>query len=327
MTRFLVRRVLLLAPMALGVATLVFLVVHLAPGDPARLLASPGMRAEDVERLRVTYGLDRPLPVQYARWIAGAARGDLGISFDKRVPVSRVIASALPNTLLLGAAALVVAFALGIGIGLVQAVRHRTALDGILSTVTLVFYSMPAFWLALLLGMVFSYLAFEWGWPIRFPASGARGMDHDLLGPWDRIVDRARHLVLPAMSLALVLMAGISRYVRAGVLEVIRQDYIRAARARGIPERTVIVRHALRNALLPVISLLGLYLPLLFTGAVLVESVFGYPGMGGVLVDAIAARDYPVIMGSTLLFAILVLVGNLVADVLYAVADPRVRYE
>ena len=327
MTRFLVRRVLFLAPMALGVATLVFVVVHLAPGDPVRMIASPRMSPEAVERLRASFGLDRPLPVQYVEWLGNVVTGDLGISLGSRRPVSEVIADALPNTLLLGGTALVLAFGMGILIGLVQAVRHRSLLDDTLSVVTLVFYSMPAFWLALLMVMVFSYLAFEGGWPIRFPVSGARSVDWDLMGPWERVVDRVRHLVLPALTLALVLMAGISRYVRASVLEVIRQDYIRAARARGLPERTVILRHALRNGLLPIISLVGLFLPILFTGAVLVEEVFAYPGMGRVLVGAIAQRDYPVILGTTLLFSLLVLVGNLIADLLYAWADPRVRYE
>lgn len=327
MTGYLVRRLLWAGVLALGIATLVFVVLHLAPGDPTQLLVTPGMRAETVAGLRERFGLDAPLPVQYARWLAALGRGDLGQSFAQGRPVSSVLAAALPNTLILSGLALVASFAGGILIGVLQAVRHRGPVDAGLSAVSLFFYSMPAFWLALMLILVFSYGADLWGWPIRFPASGLRHPDYDLMQPAAKLLDRAYHLVLPVTALSLVLMAGISRYVRASVLEVIHQDFVRTARAKGLSERTVVVRHALRNGLLPVISLLGLYLPVLFSGTVLVEDIFAYPGMGRVLVNAIGARDYPVILASGLLFSGMVLIGSLVADLLYALADPRVRYE
>jgi peptide/nickel transport system permease protein len=325
-TGYLVRRLLWAAVVALGIATLVFVVLHLAPGDPANLLLGPRMRAETVAVLRARFGLDDPLLVQYGRWLAALFRGDLGMSFQQSRPVSAVLGAALPHTLLLAGLSLVVAFAGGVAVGVAQAMRHRGALDRGLSAISLAFYSMPPFWLALMLVLVFAVGADEWGWPIAFPPTGPRSVNADLMGLPERILDRAHHLVLPVAALALVMMAGISRHVRASMLESIHQDYVRTARAKGLPERTVIVRHALRNGLLPVITLAGLYLPLLFSGAVLVEEIFGFPGMGRVLVTAIGFRDYPVILGSGLLFSGMVVVGSLIADLLYAVADPRVRH-
>ncbi len=206
--------------------------------------------------------------------------------------------------------------------------RQYSLVDSVLSVVALFFYSMPSFWLALMLILVFSLFARNvWEWPIWFPASGMTSIDHEFMSGWEKVSDRARHLFLPALSLALVLTAGIARYMRGSMLEVIRQDYIRTARAKGLPERSVIFKHALRNALIPVVTLLGLYLPFLFSGTVFIETVFSWPGMGKLVVDAISQRDYPVVMGGSLIFATMVVVGNLLSDVLYAVIDPRVRYD
>ena len=206
--------------------------------------------------------------------------------------------------------------------------RQYSLLDQALSFVALFFYSMPSFWLALMMILVFALFARNvWGWPIYFPPSGTRSVDFAQLGTWDQIVDRVRYMVLPVTSLALVLAAGIARYTRGSMLEVVRQDYVLTARAKGLPEKTVILKHALRNALIPVITLLGLYLPVLFSGTVFIEYVFGWPGMGKTIVDAISLRDYPVVMGTSVIFACMVVVGNLIADVLYAVVDPRIRYE
>ncbi len=328
MTRYLLRRLLGAIPLVLGVATVVFFVIQLAPGDPANLVLSPGMDEAVIEQTRENLGLNDPLPVQYVKWLGSLAQGDLGYSLNQRRPVAAVIGDALPNTLLLSALALGIAFLVGIGVGVVQAVRPYSVPDSVLSVVALFFYSMPSFWLALMLILVFSYLARNvWELPIWFPSSGIRSSDFDLMSPGEQLVDRVRHMVLPVTALWLVLAAGVARYTRGSLLEVVGQDYVRTARAKGLPERTVILKHALRNALIPVVTLLGLYLPVLFSGTVFIETIFAWPGMGKTIFDAIGARDYPVVMASSLIFAGMVVVGNLIADLLYALVDPRIRYE
>jgi peptide/nickel transport system permease protein len=254
--------------------------------------------------------------------------GDFGFSFSQSRPVLDVLWDFLPNTLILSASALVVAFVLGVLIGTVQAVRQYSKADSALSVVLLFFYSMPSFWLALMLILTFSLFARNvWEWPIWFPASGMVSTDHDFLSWGGQLRDRFMHLVLPTLSLALVLTAGIARYMRGSMLEVIRQDYVRTARAKGLSERVVVFKHALRNALIPVITLVGLYIPVLFSGTVFIESVFAWPGMGRAIYDAILQRDYPLVMAGSFFFALMVVVANLIADVLYAVIDPRIRYE
>jgi peptide/nickel transport system permease protein len=238
-----------------------------------------------------------------------------------------IIQELLPNTLLLSFTAIGVAFVLGILLGILQAVRQYSLLDSIASIVGLFFYSMPSFWLALMMVLVFSLFASVWGWPISFPASDIQHTEYVFFSPMEKVQDRLMHLALPATSLALVLAAGIARYTRTSMLEEIRQDFVRTARAKGLSEPVVIFKHTLRNALIPVITLVGLYLPFLFSGTVFIESVFAWPGMGKLVVDAILQRDYPIIMGGSLVFAMMVVVGNLVADVLYAVVDPRIRYD
>jgi len=252
--------------------------------------------------------------------------GDFGQSSSHGRPTINVVLEVLPNTLLLSACALFFSFFFGIVLGAIQAVRQYSAMDSALSVVLLFFYSMPSFWLALVLSLsVFARNV--WEWPLWFPASGMHANDYDLMSAVAQVKDVIWHLVLPTMSLALVLTAGIARYMRGSMLDVIRQDYIRTARAKGLPERSVIFKHALRNAAIPVVTLLGLYLPVLFSGAVLIEEVFAWPGMEWLMVGAIASRDYPVVMAGSFIFASLVVLGNLLADVLYAVVDPRIRYE
>jgi peptide/nickel transport system permease protein len=327
-TTFLARRLLAAVPLVLGIATLMFFVVHLAPGDPTSHFLVPGMRPETADQIRTQWGLDDPVHVRYVRWMGNLARGDLGPSYAFGRPVRSVLADVLPNTLLLSGAALVLAFLVGIVVGVVQAVREHTWTDTALSVVTLVFYSMPSFWLAIMLSLVFAHLARNvWGWPIYFPVSGTRSLDYELLSAGRQALDLAWHLALPALSLSLILMGGIARHVRGAMLAVRRKDFVRTARAMGLPERTVIVRHLLRNALVPVATLLGLYVPVLLSGTVFIETVFGWPGMGKTVYDAIVLRDYPLVMAATLLFAGLVVVGNLLADILYGLLDPRVRYE
>ncbi|HSM03427.1 MAG TPA: ABC transporter permease [Longimicrobiales bacterium] len=327
MRRFVLRRLLLAVPLLLGVATLLFVLVEAAPGDPSEIWLDPGMTSEVREQIRANLGLDQPAPVRYVRWIGSAARGDFGFSHSRGQPVRTVLAEILPNTLLLSGTALAVAFLLGVGIGVVQAARQNTLVDQGLSLVVLVFYSIPAFWLGIMMVLVFALGASRWNWPIQFPPSGAVGVDHDLLSFPGKVLDRLQHLVLPAATLVLVMAAGIARYARTGMLEVLRSDYVRSARARGLPGRRVLLHHALPNSLLPLITVLGLYLPVLFSGAVFVETVFAWPGMGRAMVDAVGTRDYPLILAGSLLFAVLVVLGNLVADALYVLADPRVRHE
>ncbi len=329
MTRPVLRRLAGAVPLVLGVVTLMFFVVHLAPGDPTSHFVVPGMRAETVDQIRAQWGLDRPIHERYAVWLGNLARGDLGPSYSFRRPVSEVLAGVLPNTLLLSAVALVLAFVSGTLIGVIQARREGGWLDRVLSVVTLVFHSTPSFWLAIMLSLVFAHLARNvWQWPVYFPVSGTQSaVGYELLSPVQRVLDRAWHLALPAFTLALILMGGIARHVRGSMLEAMRQDFVRTAKAMGYSERRILGRHVLRNALIPLITLAGLYLPVLLGGTVFIETIFGWPGMGKTVYDAIVLRDYPLIMAATLLFAGIVVLGNLLADVLYRWADPRVRYE
>ena len=327
MRTFIARRLLGAIPLVLGIATIIFFVVNLAPGDPADRFSSPNMSFETREQIRVNMGLDQPIHIRYVRWLGALAQGDLGVSFSRNRPVTDIIQELLPNTLLLSFTAIGLAFVLGILLGILQAVRQYSLLDSIASIVGLFFYSMPSFWLALMMVLVFSLFATVGGWPIYFPASDIQSIDYVFLSPFEKVQDRLMHLALPATSLALVLAAGIARYTRTSMLEEIRQDFVRTARAKGLSEPVVIFKHTLRNALIPVITLVGLYLPFLFSGTVFIESVFAWPGMGKLVVDAILQRDYPIIMGGSLVFAMMVVVGNLVADVLYAVVDPRIRYD
>jgi peptide/nickel transport system permease protein len=327
MVAFIVRRLLGAIPLLLGIATLIFFVLNLAPGDPTAFYFNPSIPPEVIEQLRRNMGLDQPIHVRYVKWLGAFLTGDFGYSFTQSRPVSDIVLDALPNTLILTGVSLVAVFVIGIVIGVYQAVRQYSVGDTVLSVGSLFFYSMPSFWLALMLMLLFSLKAHQWGWPIAFPPTGMTSVDYDFLPLGAQIKDRFMHLVLPATTLTLALAAGVARYTRGQMLEVIRQDYIRTARAKGLPERSVIVKHALRNSLIPVITLLGLYLPFLFSGAVFVEYIFAWPGMGRVIVDAIFQRDYPVVMATSFIFALLTVVGNLLADVLYAVADPRIRYD
>jgi peptide/nickel transport system permease protein len=325
MAAFLLRRVLGAIPLLLGIATLIFFVINLAPGDPTAVFLNPNVPPEVVDQLRRNFGLDQPIHIRYVRWLAAFVQGDFGFSFAQSRPVWDVLRETIPNTLVLASLALVLVFASGVLIGLLQAVRQYSWSDKVLSIVSLFFYSMPSFWLGLMLMLVFGLKAHQWGWPIALPPTGMTSIDYEFLSLGGKIMDRIAHLILPVATLTLVLAAGIARYTRGQMLEVIRQDYIRTARAKGVPERTVMFHHALRNSLIPVITLLGLYLPLLFSGAVFVEVIFSWPGMGRLIVDAIFQRDYPLVMATSFFFAALVVMGNLLADLLYAVADPRIR--
>jgi peptide/nickel transport system permease protein len=324
---YILRRVLGAIPLLLGTATLIFFVLALAPGDPTASYINPNIPAEVVEQLRRNFGLDQPVYVRYLKWMGQFFTGHFGYSFAQSRPVLDILLETLPNTLVLTGIALVLVFLVGIVVGVLQSVRQNSFFDGLLSVISLFFYSMPSFWLALMLMLVFALKAHEWNWPIALPPTGVTSVDYDFLSAGQQLRDRIAHLVLPVATLTLALAAGVSRYTRGQMLEVIRQDYIRTARAKGLPESRVIMRHALRNSLIPVVTLLGLYLPFLFSGAVFVENIFAWPGMGRVIVDAILQRDYPVVMATSFLFAVMVVLGNLLADVLYSVVDPRIRYD
>lgn len=330
MTRYIARRLLQTIPLLLGILTLVFIFMHAAPGDPTAMYMHPSVAPEVLEQMQRNWGLDQPLHIQYVRWMKSFLTGDFGYSLTQHRPVAAILAERIPNTLLLSGTALVLIFAIGIAVGIVQAVRQYSLLDNVLTLVALFIYSMPTFWLALILMLIFAFKVYqiEW-WPefLRFPASDMTSVGYYALSGWGKFVDRLRHLTLPAISLGIASAASVARYMRSSMLEVIHQDYIRTARAKGLPERTVILKHALKNALLPIITLLGLYLPFLFSGAVLVEMVFSWPGMGRTIVDAIFQRDYPLVMATSFVFATMVVIGNLVADILYAAVDPRIRYE
>jgi peptide/nickel transport system permease protein len=324
---YILRRLLGAIPLVIGIATIIFFVLNLAPGDPLAFYFNPNVPPEVMEQLRRNLGLDQPLHIQYFRWVTSFFRGDFGYSFAQSRPVADIVFEALPNTLILTGSALVLVFLVGILIGVLQAVRQYSVFDSTSSVLSLFFYSMPSFWLALMLMLLFSLKASQWGWPFSLPPTGITSVDYEYLSAGGKIWDRIEHLILPVGTLTLALAAGVARYTRGQMLEVIRQDFIRTARAKGLPERTVIMKHALRNSLLPVITLLGLYLPFLFSGAIFVEVIFAWPGMGRVIVDAIFQRDYPLVMATSFLFAVIVVLGNLIADVLYGVADPRIRYD
>ncbi len=307
------------------VLTATFAALHLAPGDPVRLYLGPTADEAVVAATRHAEGLDRPLPVQYGEWLARFVIGDWGTSIAQQRPVARVLSDALGPTLLLVGTSLLLTYLAGILLGAFQASRRRTALDAGLTVLTTFLYALPSYLVALALVLVFAYAAVLWGWPpwLRYPAFGAASVGAGFLPPVARFVDALRHLVLPVTTLALVGAAGTARFVRGAVLEALRQPFVRAARAKGLGEARVLVRHAVRNALVPVLTLLGLQLPALFSGVVFVEVIFGWPGMGRVTVQAVLARDYPVVMASTAVFAVLVVAGNLLADLLAAAADPR----
>lgn len=330
MTTYVIRRLLQAIPLLWGILTIIFLLIHLAPGTPFDTLLGTQMPAEVREGLIRTYGLDQPLLVQYVRWLWAFVRGEWGVSLVDFRPVSALLAERVPNTLLLSGLALLLIFLTGVTLGVLQAVRQHSWSDKVLTLAALFIYSMPSFWLAIMLVLLLSYKAAEWAWfpdAWTLPATGITSVNHEWLGPWEQTVDRIRHLLMPVFSLGIASAASVARYTRGSMLEVIRQDYIRTARAKGLPERSVIFRHALRNALLPVITLLGLYLPYLLSGAVLIEKVFAWPGMGLTIVNAILQRDYPVVMATSFLFSALVIVSNLIADLLYAWVDPRIRYD
>lgn len=313
------------ALLLMGLATLAFFVVRLAPGDPAVLYGDEGADPDAVAAMREQLGLDRPIGIQYLRWLGltepyeGILQGQWGVSISKHEPVFDAVARAVPNTLLLAVSALLVDYLLGIWLGVVMARTAGRRLDKALTAVGMFIYSMPAFWLSLMAILVFSLWL---GW---LPATQMNSRDVDQWGLIDQILDRIRHLILPVCVLGIPAAAATARYVRYSVKDTFEKPHIRAARAKGLPESRVMCRHVLPNACLPLITLFGLTFPFLLGGSVIVETIFAWPGMGRLTVEAIYGRDYPVIMATTMIGGAMVVMGNLLADVLYGLADPRVR--
>jgi peptide/nickel transport system permease protein len=305
-SRFLFRRLLLTVPVLFGVATLVFSLIHLVPGDPVQAMLGESASVQDIEQLRSRLGLDRPLYLQYGNFMRNAAVGDLGMSLRTNQPVSTVIAERMPATFELAAASMVVALLIAIPLGVLAAVRAGTTTDHVATTLALVGISMPNFWLGPLLAIVFSVTL---GW---LPVSG-RGT--------------AASLVLPAITLGAPLAAILARMTRASVLEELREPYVLAARARGVSRTRAVIRHAFRNSLIPIVTVLGLQLGSVLTGAVITETIFAWPGVGRLLVQSISARDYPAVQGCVLLIAITYVSTNLLVDVAYGFLDPRIRHE
>jgi peptide/nickel transport system permease protein len=321
---YILRRLFFMIPLLIGITIICFGVIHLAPGSPTDLQTqmNPRASAEAKERLRALYDLDKPLHQQYFSWVRKLAVLDLGKSFspDNR-PVADKILERLPITLFINVLSLGLIIVIAIPIGVIAAVRQNSLFDKVTAVLVFIGFAMPTFWLALLLMILFGV---HLGW---LPISGIRSLNYQYLPPLSAFTDLIKHLILPVLLSAFGGLAGLSRYMRANMLEVIRQDYITTARAKGLSERVVIYKHALRNALLPVITILGLSIPGLIGGSVIFETIFAIPGMGQLFYMAVMSRDYPVVMGILVIGAVLTLFGNLIADVSYAVADPRIRIQ
>lgn len=319
MRRLLVARLLQSLIVVLIVTTISFFVIRSAPGDPfsyENQNLAPAIR----DHWRAQFGYDRPLPEQFARYVVSAAHGQFGYSFQKGEPVSAALAQAIPRTLLLTGVSLSLSFVLGLIIGVLQAVHRGGLFDRLSSGVLLFFYSLPDFWGALMALLIFAY----W-WPILPAGNIVDAVSHEYMNGWAAFVDRLRHLVLPSLSFTLLTMAGISRYQRAAMLEVLPSDFIRTARAKGLSERATIWRHALRTALTPMVTMLGLLLPALLGGALFIEKVFSWPGMGLLAANAINARDYDLVTATVVVGSVMVVIGNVAADLLHILIDPRIR--
>jgi peptide/nickel transport system permease protein len=318
--RYLLRRLAQAVPIVLGIAVFNFALLHLAPGDAADVLAGEagGATPEYVQQLRSRFGLDQPLPVQLGRYLLNVARLDLGFSFRHNMPVSELILARLPATLLLMVSAIALAFGLGVLLGVTAARQVNRLADNVISVAALLVYATPIFWLGLMMILLFSV---QLGW---LPSGGMLTVGADLSGP-ARAADVARHLVLPAVALSLFYTALYTRLMRASMLEVFNLEFVTTARAKGLPERAVAWRHVLRNALLPMVTMLGLQTGSLLGGSVLVETVFGWPGLGRLAFEAVLQRDHNLLLGILLLSSVLVVLVNVVVDLLYAVLDPRIE--
>lgn len=317
MLQYIIKRLLQAIPLLIGVSIIGFAMMHLAPGGPLAVYTlNPTITAQDIERIKHIFGLDQPIHIQYLKWAYGIFTGNWGFTFFGGRPVLQVILERFPATFLLMGSAMSLAILIGMLIGILGAVRRYSIFDYLATTGAMVALSFPTFWFGLMTIFIFSL---KLGW---LPSGGMY-----TLGGEEDILDLFRHLILPTMVLALVLVAQWSRYSRSSFLEVIHQDYIRTAKSKGLSGGRILLRHAFPNAVAPLIALAGIQLPWLFSGALVTETIFGWPGMGRLFVDALTMKEYPVLMGMIMITAMFVIIGNLVADVINALIDPRIRLE
>jgi peptide/nickel transport system permease protein len=322
MSRYASRRLLGMIPLLLGISFIVYALINLVPGAPTdRFEGNPTIRPEDIERIRQNLGLNDPWYLRYFTWLGNTLQGDFGNSFVNYAPVEYLLRSALPNTLILSIVSLVIALAVSIPLGVLCAVKRNSVFDRVVTVIATGFSSIPTLWLSLMMILLFAVKFQEWGLP-SLPTGGVRNLREP-----DTILNRIEHLIMPALALSLVSLAGWTRYIRSQMLEVIRLDYVRTAQAKGLRSRIVLMRHAFRNAMLPLVTLVGLTIPDLFSGALIVENIFGYPGVGQLTVASLRSNDYSVAMACVMMLAFLTVIGNLMADLLYGLMDPRVRYD
>lgn len=315
MTRYIVERLFWTVPVVIGVSLIVFLILHLTPGDPAVVMLGPEATPEAIERLHRDLGLDRPLYTQYGLWLGRVARADLGVSYTMRAPVVDLIMAKFKNTLLLVATGLAFSTLVGMAAGMVAATHQNSWLDRVITASTLFGVSMPVFWLGIMLILLFA-VRLSWFPSTGMSSSGGGG-----------VRDVLHHLVLPALTIGVASLGTVARFMRSAALEVMSQDYVRTARAKGLTERRIHFVHTFKNALIPVITVVGMQIGYLLGGAVLTETVFSWPGLGRLMLDGILARDFPLVQGSVLLIALVFVLVNLAVDLLYAYVDPRIHYQ
>lgn len=321
MIKYILRRLIGLIPLLFGITIITFMVIHLAPGKPTDMEAqfNPKVSLEARQRIAHLYGLDKPLSIQYIDWLKRFLQLDFGVSFMDSRPVIKKIGERIPITLGINLVSIILILLIGIPIGVSSALKEGTFYDRSMTVFVFVGFAVPTFWLSLIL---MDLIGVRWG---LLPISGIKSLEFEKFGFFEKIIDIARHLTLPIFVSAFGGLAGISRYMRSNMVHVLRQDYIRTARAKGLKEKDVVYKHALKNALLPVVTILGLSIPGLIGGSVIFESIFSIPGMGRLFYESVMARDYPVIMGILVVGAILTLLGNLIADILYVAVDPRIK--
>ncbi len=321
MFKFVIKRLLLSIPILLGITIITFAIIHITPGgfSSVHMDMNPNVSPDSISQMKKLYGLDQPVSIQYLHWVGRLLKLDFGRSFLDQQPVIDKIGQRLPATLLLSGLSLVLIFLLAVPLGVYSAMHHNNARDRWITVTTFVGYSVPTFWLALLCMLLFGVVL---GW---LPVSGMRSVNHDLMSPLGQLGDYINHLIMPVFISAFGGVASISRYTRSNMLEVVRQDYIRTARAKGLSKNKIYYGHALKNALLPIVTIIGLSLPGLIGGSFIFETIFSWPGMGRLAYDSAMNFDYPTIMGIGVIGAVLTLLGNMMADVLYAAVDPRIR--
>jgi peptide/nickel transport system permease protein len=325
MLKSIIKRLLVSIALIFGLLTITFIIIRMAPGDPTVIYLSPNIHPDVAKQMRINLGLDEPIHIQYLKWIglvhpfSGFLEGDFGYSFSRHKPVLTVIGDAIPNTLLLTLSAFLLNFIIGIGLGVASALRAKSGIDNSITIVSTILYAMPEFWFGIILILLFS-ITFGW-----LPSSQMHSSDAESLSTFEYILDTLKHLIMPVFVLGVCSAASTIRYMRGSLLDIMNKDHVLFARAKGLKEREVFLHHILRNSLIPVTTLFGLYLPFLLGSSAIVEYVFAWPGLGRIAIDSILARDYPVIIGITFISGTLVVIGNLISDILNTAIDPRTR--